>query len=71
MDMIIVLITVTIITHILKIYAGRILPPIPSGITNIMPASISNSILPEESAIIRRIEPAFTPVVAPATIGVP
>lgn len=69
MDMIIVLITVTIITHILKIYVGRILLPIPNGITNIMSANISNSILPEV-AIIRRIEPVFTPVVAPVTTGV-
>jgi len=68
-DMIIVVITVTIITHISKIYVERILPPIPNGITNIMLASINNSTLPEESAIILRIEPAFILAVAPATTG--
>lgn len=66
--MIIVLITVTIIMHILKTYVGRILPLILSGTTNIMPANINNSTLPE--AIIQRIEPAFIPVVVPATTGV-
>lgn len=69
MDMIIVL-TVTIIMHILKTYVGRILPLIPSGTTNIMPANSNNSTSPEVSAIIQRIEPVFIPVVVPAMIGV-
>lgn len=70
MDMIMVLIMVTIIMHILKIYVGQILPLIPSGITNIMAASINSSTSPEESAIIQRIEPAFIPAVVLAMIGV-
>jgi len=57
-DTITILITVTIITRILKIYVGRILLPIPNGITNIMLTSISNRLL-EVSAIIQRIELVF------------
>lgn len=70
-DMIIMLITVTIIMHILKIYVGRILPPIPSGTTNIMPVSNNNnnSTSLEESTVIQRIELAFILVVVHAMIG--
>lgn len=68
--MIMALITVTIITRILKIYVERILPPIPSGTTSIMPANISSNILPEASAIIRRTGLVFTLAVVPATTGI-
>lgn len=69
-DMIMVLIMETIITHILRICVKRILPLMPSGTTNITPAINSNSsILPEVLAIIRRIEPVFIPAVVPAMTG--
>lgn len=68
--MITALITATTIIRILRIYVERILPPIPSGIINIMVTSSSSSnILLEALAIIRKIGPASTPAVVPVTIG--